>query len=60
MTKKDLVDRIAADVGIKKHQAEKAIDALTAAFRNSTTPFTTKQSSSPTVAGCVCIARKST
>jgi len=33
MTKKDLVDRIADDAGIKKHQAEKAIDALIAALR---------------------------
>jgi DNA-binding protein HU-beta len=34
MTKKDLVDRVAAEAGIKKHQAEKAIDALTEAVRD--------------------------
>ncbi len=35
MTKKDLVDKIAAGAGIKKTQAEKAIDALVTAIKDS-------------------------
>jgi DNA-binding protein HU-beta len=35
MTKKDLVDKIAVGAGIKKTQAEKAIDALVAAVKDS-------------------------
>jgi DNA-binding protein HU-beta len=33
MTKKDLVDRIAAGAGIKKNQAEKAIDSFVEAVK---------------------------
>jgi DNA-binding protein HU-beta len=35
MTKKDLVDKVAAGAGIKKTQAEKAIDSLIAAIKDS-------------------------
>ncbi len=35
MTKKDLVDKVAAGAGIKKTQAEKAIDSLVTAIKDS-------------------------
>ncbi len=35
MTKKDLVDKVAAGAGIKKTQAEKAIDSFVTAIKDS-------------------------